>query len=217
MLFFDIGANEGRWALANASCFPDAQIVSVEADPDTFEKLKAAVAGEPRIVALQALVSSATEDVDFYVCSASTLNSTRPEWLTAETSRFFGSFKYHAKLKLKPTSLDALVREHGTPQMIKIDVETAELDVIESLTAAEGIRCIAFEWAAECGGDAGLCVDALVARGFRCFHLQHGDAYTYRPLVYELSAAAVKALVSAAAAKVDWGMVWASRSSDGSV
>ena len=87
MLIFDIGANVGRWALANEK---GNTILAVEASPKTFEELTKNVKGYENIQCVQAAVSSNPgTHITFYECSrAHVLSTLDKEWLTSHESRF---------------------------------------------------------------------------------------------------------------------------------
>ena len=88
MLIFDIGANVGEWARANST--DSSRIVSVEASPITFEKLKSNVKGNENIIPLLYAVSPTdSSHVSFFHCHrAHTLSSLNKDWLSASSSRF---------------------------------------------------------------------------------------------------------------------------------
>ena len=205
-LLFDIGANVGAYALANYRN-GDTKIVSVEGSPVTYIALQDAVKGTS-IDTLQYAVSSQAPSIVFHHChGAHTLSTTDVAWLTSPESRF-GNYGPTIESMVVPTiTLDALIERYWVPDIVKIDVEGAEDDVISSLTQKVPLLC--FEWAAEWAGKNVRAIDLLVSLGFTKFHIQNGDGYAYMPREMELSHMEATSLLRGKAAKVDWGMVWA--------
>jgi FkbM family methyltransferase len=206
MLIFDIGANIGKYALANAATN---RIIAVEASPTTYATLVDQVAGNPNIVPLQFAISpSTTQTVTFYECAtANTLSTLNKDWLSSPASRFGNMKNAIREVTVPSRSLDSLLHEYGMPDLIKVDVEGAEHIVLQSLTQKVPLLC--FEWASEWREQNKQCIDYLTTIGFTKFHIQLGDNYTYRPATFEYTADAVKTRLSSFTPKREWGMVWA--------
>jgi FkbM family methyltransferase len=207
MLFFDIGANIGRWALANMR--NDVRIISVEASPTTFQSLCRAVGGHANIVPLHYAVTSASAtSVTFYHCNAANVLSTLDrEWLSSPESRFGSMAGSVSECTVPAISLDKLIEIHGVPDLLKIDVEGAENIVLRSLTQIVPMIC--FEWASEWRDKNIECVEYLRGLGFTRFALQHEDNYTYRPAVFDKTADEIADMLTKSVPKRDWGMIWA--------
>jgi FkbM family methyltransferase len=199
-MFFDIGANIGRWALANAAAAN--KIIAVEADPNTHAMLVTNTQGT-NIVCENYAVCDSLEFVTFYSCTTNTLSSLNRDWLTDSSSRFCG--QPFTEIRCPTISLDALIAKYGTPDLIKVDVEGGEFETIRSLTKKVPLLC--FEWAAETADIAIQALTHLVSLEFTEFAIQDGDDYTFRPIQFTDSRAVRDQLV-AATAKVNWGMVW---------
>lgn len=208
-MIFDIGANVGRWALANLAA-ADARdgIVCVEPDPDTHTALCRALSGHPTVRCINAAVcDNGGEPVTFYKCEddccLSTLNV---DWLASEASRFHG--RPHRAITCPSVTLDALIDRFGLPELVKIDVEGAEDRVLASLSREVPLLC--FEWASELNSATFTCLDRLTALGFARFHVQYTDGpYDFRPTSFPCSAADVRALLAKTTPKREWGMIWA--------
>lgn len=121
-MYFDIGANVGRWALANASATD--KIIAIEADPQTHAKLVANTQGT-NIVCENYAVCDSVDYVTFYSCSTDTLSTLNRDWLTDLSSRFCG--QPFTEIKCPAISIDTLIIKYGTPDLIKVDVEGASL------------------------------------------------------------------------------------------
>ena len=203
MLLFDIGANIGKWAIANQA---KGTIVSVEASERTYETLKANVGPYPNIIPLQYAVCDSTEPfITFYECDANTISTINENWLAHPSSRFYNQYKYH-KSTARVISLDKLIEEHGLPDLLKIDVEAGEYQCIHSLTQKVPVLC--FEWATEVNPISFTCLDYLATLGFTRFYIQFGDNYTFEPSEYPYSLEEAKGALEKTKFKVDWGMIW---------
>lgn len=206
-LIFDIGANVGKYALANYRN-DLVKVVSVEASPMTYAQLQDAVKGT-NIDPLNYAVSSTSEShIRFHHCHAAhTLSTTDIAWLTSPDSRFGNWGSSIQSLDVPTITLDALIQRYWVPDILKIDVEGAEDDVIASLTRKVPVVC--FEWAAEWEDKNIRAINLLYALGFTKFHIQNEDNYTYFPPTMELSHTEVKSRIREKVKKVDWGMLWA--------
>jgi FkbM family methyltransferase len=203
MLLFDIGANIGKWAIANQS---KGTIISVEASASTFQFLKDNVAAYSNITPLHYAICNSKEPfVTFYECTAAhTISTLNHHWLSHPSSRFYN---YAYKPVQAPVySLDGLIARYGVPDLLKIDVEAAEYEVIQSLTQKVPILC--FEWASEVNPISFQCLDYLATLGFSQVYIQNKDHYTFQPSEYPLSIADAKTQLSLTKPKVDWGMIW---------
>lgn len=195
MLYFDIGANVGRWSLANVHTAD--KIIAVEASPRTFQQLTRNTEHEYKIYRVNAAICDAAEPfVDFFECpdAHSGLSTTNEEWLTSEHSRC------HAR------TMDQLIDAHGVPDLIKIDVEGGEHACLRSLTRKVDVLC--FEWASELREMAVACMDHLEGLGFSAFAIQFEDDYRLRPDRYT-DKQAIVALLNRTTPKLEWVMIWA--------
>jgi FkbM family methyltransferase len=208
-MYFDIGANFGRWAMTNIDRVAD-KIICVEASPITYQRLMEDTKGISKIECLNyAVCNSTSQDIEFYHCAHPGLSTLNKEWLTSEQSRFY-NMPYET-VTCKTTSLDTLIAQYGIPDLIKIDVEGGELECLLSLTGSHGVpKELCFEWASEMNHITFPCIDHLVSLGFTKFHLQYEDRYDYRPPSYECTADAIKGHLQSTTPKVHWGMVWCS-------
>ena len=204
MLLFDIGANDGKYAIANLA---NNNIISVEASTITYKVLLENIKQYENIVPINyAVTSDNIEYAKFYHCHPNTISSMDYEWLSSDKSRF-GNYKNNLQVISVPTiTIDKLVETYGKPDIIKIDVEGYEDNVIKSLTQKVNILC--FEWAAEWRDKYIDAIDHLVSLGYSQFHIQNGDDYLYRPDKYTLNSQETKEHLIKSIDKVDWGMIW---------
>ena len=204
-MFFDIGANIGKWSLSNVnSC---EKIIAIEASPNTFKRLVNNIVGNKKIIPLSyAVCNSDKEFIEFYNCSADTLSTINKDWLDSEKSRFYKQYNYNV-INCKTITIDKLIEEYGTPELIKIDVEGGEFECLSSLT--QKVKNICFEWASETNDITFKCLDYLEMLGYTDFSIQLEDNYTYRPQFYNDDINLVKAKIYKTTPKKEWGMIWA--------
>lgn len=203
MLLFDIGANIGRWAIAN--CTGDNKVVSVEASPNTFKKLSTNTLGRNIVCLNYAVTSSSEPSVDFFDCIANTISTLDEKWLNDTSSRFFNQYSYK-KIKVNTITIDKLIADYGVPDILKVDVEGAENIVIKSLTSVA--KTICFEWAAEWYDKTVDAIEHLERLGYSKYHIQNSDEYTYIPPNYELTKTELVKILQTKENKLDWGMIW---------
>ena len=116
----DCGANVGFASHYFAERHPEAQIVAVEADPTTFERLASNVAGHDRITPVHAALSDADGTATFYSAATSMSSSL--------TRRDAGQ----QEVSVPAITLSTLLRETGIDRVdvLKLDIEGAEFDVL---------------------------------------------------------------------------------------
>jgi FkbM family methyltransferase len=204
-MFFDIGANIGKWSLSNVNNCE--KIIAIEASPYTFKRLVDNIIGNRKIIPLSyAVCNSDKEFIEFYNCSADTLSTINKDWLDSEKSRFYKQYNYNV-INCKTITIDKLIQEYGTPELIKIDVEGGEFECLSSLT--QKVKNICFEWASETNDITFKCLDYLKSLGYNEFAIQLEDNYTYRPQFYNDDINLVKAKLYKTTPKKEWGMIWA--------
>lgn len=202
-MIFDIGANIGRWTLANLDTTD--RIIAVEASPITFSKLVQSCT-HPNVTLLNyAVCANNGEDITFYHAVYDTLSTLNKEWLSSESSRFY-NVPYH-EIRCKTITLDRLIEEYGVPDLLKIDVEGGEYDCISSLTRKANMIC--FEWASETNAVTFKCIHHLIGLGYTKFYIQNEDEFTFRPKVDDFydSQTTIERLEKTIP-KHDWGMIW---------
>jgi FkbM family methyltransferase len=202
MLFFDIGANVGMWALSNYN--ENTSIICVEASPTTFKRLVDNTKGKNIKCLNFAVTTSNNELIDFFEAEANTISTLDEEWLNNLKSRFY-NHKY-TKIQVRSVTIDSLVSQYGIPDILKVDVEGAENIVLKSLSTL--VKIICFEWASEWNDKTFDALNYLESLGYQKFHIQNTDAYTYRPDAYNLNKENLFVLLKNTKPKVDWGMIW---------
>lgn len=206
-LYFDIGANSGSWTSSNINSVD--KIIAVEASPSTFILLKNNHYNNSKVTCLNYAVCKSKEEkydeefVDFHESTSHFLSTLNKDWIDSPNSRFNNHQK--ETIKVKRISLDNLINQYGTPDLLKIDVEGGEYHVISSLTTKVPLLC--FEWASETNEITYKCLEHLLALGFKDFYVQDCDTYTFRPSQF-YGIDMVKNNLMNSTPKVDWGMIW---------
>lgn len=120
--FFDIGANVGLHSLLMAKQFPQHTIFAIEPLPENFDYLKKVVQlNDFKNVRLLQSACGATNGEIFFSEGETTLQGHITQDNTA--------------LKVQIATLDSIIEKcNMLPSLIKIDVEGAEIDVLEGFT-----------------------------------------------------------------------------------
>lgn len=178
-LLFDIGANAGHYADANAAKYD--KMILVEANEKLCRALRDKYRHNPHYVVENRIVSK-DKNVPFYLCPNHTFSTAAVRW--TKESRFATTEEWHsAQQPIETITIDDLVKKFGSPTYIKIDVEGYEYNVLQSMTSK---YCpLAFEWAEELVDEIYLSLDYLSGLGYQEFAVQHADAYLYEPHNHE--------------------------------
>lgn len=200
---FDIGANKGQYALANADKY--AKIVCFEANPELIPTLQSNLQHLSNVKVVHSMISK--NPATFYVCKTGhTLSTCDTEWIT--NSRFVGERHQYVPVNNIPSlSLDDCIAQEGFPNHIKIDVEGYEFNVLTSLSTL--VPSISFEWAEEKQVELLKSLDYLANLGYTEFAIQYNDDYTYMPESF-ISFSEIKEICLALNPnrKSLWGMIW---------
>jgi FkbM family methyltransferase len=138
-LIFDVGANQGfKTALFLAL---GGRVVAVDPDASNQEILRQKyrslrLRGKPVAIVSKALsdhVGIETFWVNEPGSAKNTLNVKWVESLASDETRFGERLGFTEQRKVETTTLEELIREHGVPYFIKIDVEGYEATVLKGL------------------------------------------------------------------------------------
>ena len=130
----DVGANEGQFALAARVAAPQAQIIAFEPLTEAADVFRKNFAGDPRTRLEQVALSSQAASATIYVTNRADSSSIlKPGDAQAEI------FNVHevGRIPVQTLRLDAALRadELNAPCMLKLDVQGAELRVLEGAGA----------------------------------------------------------------------------------
>jgi len=200
---FDIGANIGKWTNSNLHNYD--KIITVEASPYTFKKLKKVCNNKTENLLNYAVCDNDGKNITFYQAETDTLSTINKDWLTNTNSRFY-NYKYK-EIICKTITIDDMIIKYGKPRLIKIDVEGGEYKCIKSLTKKVDFLC--FEWASETNDITFKCLDYLITLGFTQFCIQIHDNYIFIPDKKDyLDYSIIKSKLLEMTPKKDWGMIW---------
>jgi FkbM family methyltransferase len=135
----DAGANIGATVRLFRRLYPDARIVALEPDPLTFELCRLNVAADPNVSLRQGAIAG----------SEGTLRLARlrgESWGTSIAANGDG-------FTAAATTLDALLRETGPVDLLKLDIEGAEWEVLRASTHLDQVGWIVGELHSEAGVD----------------------------------------------------------------
>lgn len=153
-LVFDVGANVGSRTrvFLNLGC----RVVAVEPQPALARRLRRMSSVAVEQVALGAQPGRAT----LRIPQAHTIASLCDEWIAAvKRSGRFAEYNWTGEIEVEVTTLDALIKRHGLPDFVKIDVEGYEPEVIAGL--AQPVRALSFEYVPEIAANGARCVRML--------------------------------------------------------
>ncbi len=143
-LCFDIGAHLGDRIRAWSKL--DARIIALEPQPGCMSWLRYWYGNRTGIVLIEQAVGAHIGMETFWISrlnpSMSTLSH---KWLNTiqQTPRFAG-VHWEEQIPVTVTTLDALIAQYGKPAFCKIDVEGAELDVLQGLS--QPLPALSFEY-----------------------------------------------------------------------
>jgi FkbM family methyltransferase len=134
----DLGANVGMASAWFRGRYPEARIVAVEPDPDTFAKLERNLAGDDAVTLVNAAVAGEAGEVELFQPSGYSISSS----LSASRDDQGAS-----SARVRACTLDELWTELGLERvdLLKLDVEGAELEVLEGFTRIDSVGAIVGE------------------------------------------------------------------------
>jgi FkbM family methyltransferase len=135
----DLGANAGQTSVYLRDRFPDASILAVEADPATARLAARNTREDPNTVVRSAAVSDHNGTVTLTRLPGQSWGSNLfSAWSSPEAS----------SLQVSSVNLGTVLREHGLDEvdLLKVDVEGAELMALTSDTALEHVRSVVGEF-----------------------------------------------------------------------
>jgi FkbM family methyltransferase len=139
-LCFDVGANMGNRIapLLNIG----ARVLAVEPQQPCYDFLKSKF-GNKIILVTKGLCEEECVR-QFHISNASTISSFSDEWINSVKNDRFKEYNWDKTIDVEMTTLDNLIKQHGVPAFIKIDVEGYELEVLKGLSRP--IKMISFEY-----------------------------------------------------------------------
>jgi FkbM family methyltransferase len=171
-LCFDIGANVGNRTEMFLAL--GARVVAVEPQALCVRKLQRRFGSNPRVALVPEAAGRRYGEAELLLSSAHTISSMSADWVrrVRESGRF-GPHTWNEATIVPVTTLDALIREHGSPSFCKIDVEGYEAEVLAGLSSP--LLALSFEFTPEAIEGAIACVQRLGELGRTVFNYSIGD------------------------------------------
>lgn len=181
-LCFDIGAHLGDRVHAFSAL--GARVIALEPNPACMKWLRRWYGHRSNITLIERAVGAHAGTAAMWISrltpSVSTLSQ---KWLKAvsQSPRFAG-VQWNEQVTVTVTTLDALIAQYGRPVFCKIDVEGAELDVLNGLS--QGLPALSFEYIPAMIETAVGCVDRLNQLGNYEYNWRVSEFPRLRSLVW---------------------------------
>jgi FkbM family methyltransferase len=175
-LVFDVGAHAGNHVRAFASL--GCRVVAVEPQPDFVRLLRLLFERSRGVRIVDGGVGSAIGRGSLSISERTpTVTSLAAHWRDKRSADpDFSRVRWNRTVDIEITTLDALIRQHGMPAFIKIDVEGSEPAVLAGLTTA--VPALAFEFLPRALEQVDACVEGLRTLGDYVFNWSRGETYT---------------------------------------
>lgn len=138
-VILDAGANIGLSSIDFANRYPSARILALEPEPDNYALLVRNTRHYPSITAVHAALWN--HDGEISVSSPDLKNETSGNWA-------FVTHEHHQKgVRVRAVSMASLLEEFGvrTVDLVKMDIEGAEIEVFQAANWVHRIRALAIE------------------------------------------------------------------------
>jgi FkbM family methyltransferase len=174
-LVFDIGAHIGNRARAfhALAC----RIVAVEPQPALAHLLRSGFALRGRVEVVEVAVGETEGVVELLISDRTpTVTTAIPVWLQArQQGPDFAQVDWNRSIQVRLTTLDELIRHHGLPSFIKIDVEGAEAAVLAGLDYT--VPALSFGYLPRALDLVRSCANRLSVLGYYRFNWSPGESY----------------------------------------
>jgi FkbM family methyltransferase len=174
-LVFDVGANHGRYS---ELCLDlGARVVSIEPNPRLAERIRARY-GASGILVEAAAVGRTAGAGELHLGLDDIYSTMSSDWVDTVRSAESLPDRWEGTVEVPITTLDELIRHHGCPEFVKIDVEGFERDVLGGLTSP--IPALSFEYQCPDLSIARDCVDMLTELGRYEYSYSGGEEFGLR-------------------------------------
>ena len=133
-VILDVGANIGLAALYFRAQYPDAEIVAIEPDPQTFAKLERNLGDDPRIRPVNVAVAAEPGELQLF----------RPTGYSIASSLKRDEPDQGEYARVRAETLDGLCTELSLDRidLVKLDVEGAELEAFRGFSRLEEVPVV---------------------------------------------------------------------------
>jgi len=144
-VLFDVGSNQGQWAMAALPHLAGRPLHCFEAVPETFDRLRANLSGRPGITLNDVGLGSEPDNIVFHHSTVT------PE----VSSRYNIADEYQdsrdREIEVRITTGDEYCRSHGVDRiaLLKVDVEGMEYEVLDGFRAMfrqQKVGAVQFEY-----------------------------------------------------------------------
>ena len=172
---FDIGANRGSRTKVFRRLA--SKVVAVEPQSLCMAVLRAVYANDARVVLVNSACGAEPGMAKLHISPGmDVLSSLSDEWIRAvERSGRFKDASWTKEEACAVVTLHELIRTHGAPSFIKIDVEGYELNVLRGLK--QPVRSLSFEFAPERTDATIACIDQVAELGPSEFNLSWNESF----------------------------------------
>lgn len=165
-LCFDVGANLGN----RTEIFVElgAKVVAVEPQELCMRTLREKFGAHPQVTLVKKGLAEKDGAAEMMISEIHMLSTFSTSWVekVRESGRF-GENQWKKTETVELTTLDHLIREHGEPAFVKIDVEGFELEVVKGLT--KPVPSVSLEFASESLDLTIECIQHLAKLGMKQF------------------------------------------------
>lgn len=175
-LCFDVGANLGNRTRSFLSL--GCKVVAVEPQSKCIKRLQKEFSRNERFILEPFALGSSPGRAELNVSPNHVLSTLSENFIkhTVKSGRFLPNHWTHREA-VEIFTLDQLIRKHGVPNFIKIDVEGFESEVLSGLS--QQVAAISFEWTPECNENAISCVKQLSHLGDYEYNLSWGESMKF--------------------------------------
>ena len=176
-LVFDIGAHVGDRVASFRRL--GARVVAVEPQPAVVALLRLFYGRRADIAIEAAAVGRLAGRISMMINAENpTVSTVSPAFVSAaRDAPGWENQNWRKSVSVPVTTLDALIRKHGTPAFIKIDVEGFEEETLLGLTRP--VKALSFEFTTIQRQIAIACIERCAALDYRRFNAALGESQTF--------------------------------------
>lgn len=177
-LVFDIGAHVGD--RTGSFLRLGAKVVAVEPQPHVFRALRLIYKRSNRAILRCEATGAQKGIVEMYVNSDNpTISTASPELIAAaQSAKLWQGQRWDSTIEVSINTLDNLIKEYGTPEFVKIDVEGHELEVLKGLSVP--LPKLSFEFTTIQRSVAFSCLSRLSDLGIYKYNYSLGEEHKLR-------------------------------------